>query len=510
MRIIIVEDEIKIREGMAKLISTNTNHVIVVEASNGKEGFEAIVRFKPDLVITDIRMPEMDGLQMIKKLHEEKMLRHVVILSGYSEFAYAQQAIQYDVAEYLLKPLTADDIQETLEKIEEKIRKEEQTLYGITESHLRAYLLGHIQDEDYQRLKKCCDLGSNTKYELYAGYIGSELLSYRQRVEEAIKTLQEKYKKIKIYLFYWENEQTFYCFLMGGKEYISEMEGFEKDFRKKIFRIYQQADHTAVWAKESFSAFVELKKVRKKVKEYLTYALVMNTNTWLTKDYIDSYTQEQYIAPTSINKKLRSAVCHGDHEKIQQAANEFLQYIQAHQFDAKDVKQAFLKIYFFICDILQDSDKTLYEYLKRTNIKKLLEDAITWKELETAYLDIVIVLTKPEIKREDISNYLIKKVINYIRGNYRDKITLEEVARRYEITPEYLSTLFNREMEINFSTFLKQFRISHAKRLLIGTDKKIYEIAEDIGYGDPKYFARVFKEEIGISPVEYREIREKL
>lgn len=110
------------------------------------------------------------------------------------------------------------------------------------------------------------------------------------------------------------------------------------------------------------------------------------------------------------------------------------------------------------------------------------------------------------MKREDISNYVIKKAINYIREHYQEGITQEEVSRKLEITPEYLSTLFNREMGINFSLFLKQFRISHAKRLLKGTNMKIYEIAEAVGYSDAKYFARVFKEEQGISPGEYRQM----
>ena len=82
---------------------------------------------------------------------------------------------------------------------------------------------------------------------------------------------------------------------------------------------------------------------------------------------------------------------------------------------------------------------------------------------------------------------------------------MEEVARKLEITPEYLSALFNREMNINFSIFVKEFRISHAKRLLKGTNLKIYEIAQMVGYQDPKYFNRVFKEVQGISPGEFRE-----
>jgi len=118
---------------------------------------------------------------------------------------------------------------------------------------------------------------------------------------------------------------------------------------------------------------------------------------------------------------------------------------------------------------------------------------------------MVFFIINTQEKKEDISNYTIKRAINYIREHYKEGITLEEVARKLDITPEYLSTLFNREMNINYSTFLKQFRISHAKRLLKGTNMRVYAIAEAVGYSDPKYFIRVFKEVSGQSPKEYRQ-----
>ena len=132
---------------------------------------------------------------------------------------------------------------------------------------------------------------------------------------------------------------------------------------------------------------------------------------------------------------------------------------------------------------------------------------MTWHELESAYRDVIQAIEGARTKREDISNYVIKRALNYIREHYQEGLTQEEVASVLEITPEYLSTLFNREMGINFSAFLKQFRLSHAKRMLKGTDQKVYEIANAVGYSDPKYFQRVFKEEIGVSPGEYRQMK---
>ena len=106
-------------------------------------------------------------------------------------------------------------------------------------------------------------------------------------------------------------------------------------------------------------------------------------------------------------------------------------------------------------------------------------------------------------KKEGISNYIVNRTLEYIRIHYKEGITLEETAEILNITPEYLSMLFKREMGMNFSVFLKKFRISHAKRLLRGTDMKVYEVAEACGYSNSNYFTRVFKEETGISPAEF-------
>ena len=130
MRILIVEDEVMIREGLAKLIKSHTGHTVAGEASNGQEGLNLALRLRPELVITDIRMPVMDGLQMIEKLHDMNLNTRAVILSGYSEFEYAKKAIYYGVEDYLLKPLAAEDIVDVLERIEKKRSRKTQARPG--------------------------------------------------------------------------------------------------------------------------------------------------------------------------------------------------------------------------------------------------------------------------------------------------------------------------------------------------------------------------------------------
>lgn len=504
MRIVIVEDEVKIREGMGKLIESQTDHMVLGEAADGEEGLEMILRFKPDLVITDIRMPKMDGLEMIRELYGRKVPVHTVILSGYSEFEYAKRAIQYGVDDYLLKPLAADDIQEMLATIEQRIKKEELT-NGTPELHIRNLILG--ADEEMEKncaiLEAVCGLPVEGNYELFAGYIGSAAASYKEEMESAIGELKEKYQELKLHYIYIDNFQKAYLLAVGEGE---RLDALEKSVYNRMLLHYLKKPEQAIWIKQRFTRLSELKETVKELDRLFSYALVLKQDGWLSAGQAQEYEPVAFTAPSEIYSRIRNAICQGDTEKLKKAAGDFQRYMEEGPFEAEDIRGAFVKSYYLISDTLQDIDRGLYGHLKSTNLLRNMETAVTWNELKQAYGDVVQVVAGTKTKREDISNFVIKRAINYIREHYQEGITQEEVSRELEITPEYLSTLFNREMGINFSTFLKQFRMSHAKRLLKGTDMKIYEIAKATGYSDPKYFQRVFKEEIGVSPGDYRQM----
>ena len=300
-----------------------------------------------------------------------------------------------------------------------------------------------------------------------------------------------------------EKRQKAYLLAVGIGE---RLDALERSVYNRMLLRYLKKPEQAIWTKQRFTRLGELKKTVKGSDRLLSYALVLKQEGWLSARQAEDYEPAAFAAPSEIYNRIRNAICQGDTGKLKKAAGDFLKYMEEGHFEAEDIRGAFVKSYYLISDTLQDIDRSLYGHLKSTNLLRNMETAVTWNELKQAYGDVVQVVAGTKTKREDISNFVIKRAINYIREHYQEGITQEEVSRELEITPEYLSTLFNREMGINFSTFLKQFRMSHAKRLLKGTDMKIYEIAKATGYSDPKYFQRVFKEEIGVSPGEYRQM----
>ena len=505
MRIVIVEDEVKIREGMGKMIRSLTGHLIVGEAADGEEGLEMIRRFGPDLVITDIRMPGMDGLEMVKRLKEENIPAHIVILSGYSEFEYAKKAIHYGVDDYLLKPLSVEDVQEMLEKIEERLYKERELKQDLGETRLQSLLLGSLEEtpENLKKLREACQFEENMQYRMMVGYVGNAGGDYRSLVEEKVRELKEKFRDLKIFLVYQDDSQIYVC-LAGGVEEMRLLELEQAFYRRMLFH-YQGEQEGPVWAKSPVT-LENLGREYRTLRSWLPCRLVMDETGWLTREVMEGWKPEPFIYPAEIGNRLKNAICQEDGEKIKQEGRAFLEYMKKKPYEPEEVRRAFVRIYQLVLDTLWDLDRNLYEHLKNTSVLQQMENAVIRRELELAFKDMEEAITGPKVKREDISNFVIKKAINYIREHYQEGITQEEVSRKLEITPEYLSTLFNREMGINFSTFLKQFRISHAKRLLKGTDMKIYEVAQAVGYSDPKYFARVFKEEQGLTPADYRKL----
>lgn len=502
MRVLIVEDEIKIRRGLSNLIAGHTKHTVVGEAKNGREGLELVSQHRPDLIITDIRMPVMSGLEMMKVLYEEGISNHRVILSGYSEFDYAKQAIQYGVDDYLIKPLAPEDVTKLLDSIEKKIQKELSRQRVTPEKRLRDFLIGNEEDEnDVEKLRLLCGFAPDSSYRIISAYMGNTSREARNICTERFEKIRKKYEDQKIYYFFLDSRQEFICVMED-----ENWEEIRKELQVKLLdnKLYQQ---DWVWTENQVTKLAALPQRYHSIREQYLYGMVFGRKTLLNQKIIASVTPKDYHYPKASERKMQKAVYSEKEDKIHKACQEFTEIMRANAASGimpSQIREGYMKMANFLMSLSQENNSSVYEQLQNLNLVRNIGTAVTLRELEEILEEESRVVIQGLNPREDISNYTIKRAIDYIRQHYQESISLEEVAGSLEITPEYLSTLFNREMGQNFSVFLKKFRISHAKRLLRGTDKRVYEIAQEVGYSDPKYFNRVFKEEEGISPGDYR------
>lgn len=505
MRILVVEDEVKIRTGIAKLILTHTTHTVVGEGKNGQEGLEMILHFHPDLVISDIRMPVMDGLAMVKEAREKGAACHFVILSGYSEFKYAQKAIRYGVEDYLLKPLAPEDVSGLLDKIEKEVEQEKKASAQTTEGLLRDILQGSEENiqEKYCSLKKSEIFYAGKTIFLASAYMGDVNSEYGINLERAWKKMQGDYPQWKIISIFLENTREMIVLFQGDTAF-SEM---EKKLNRRVYFNLSKED-MPIWTLGEASGIEEIRDCADRLRTYYLYGIVFGYRTILTDKKISSRKNTEFLYPRQLQNMLRNAVCSESPEQVRNAADAFQNCVNSMTCEPVYIQKSYKKILAFLENVCHETNSEAYRLLQKQDLERKILESFTLHEMEQCFEKSIQIIIDSKNKKEDIRNYTIKKAITFIREHYMENISLDLLARHLEITPEYLSSLFNKEVGINFSIFLKRFRISQAKRLLKGTDKKIYEIAAEVGYNDSKYFNRVFKEEIGISPGDYRQENE--
>ena len=193
MRVVIVEDEIRIREGIVKLLSkTNDEFELVGEADNGKDGLQLLRDLRPDIVITDIKMPQMDGLSMLEQMFEQGINAKVIVLSAYSEFEYARKAMKLGVTEYLLKPITFHDFMQALENVKHQVEKEKQdkpAQIGTIEQIFQFLIDGSldINEELIAYLSNNYQITKDQSFSIVCIYLGSNYHSMCKKAKSDFK-----------------------------------------------------------------------------------------------------------------------------------------------------------------------------------------------------------------------------------------------------------------------------------------------------------------------------------
>ena len=172
-------------------------------------------------------------------------------------------------------------------------------------------------------------------------------------------------------------------------------------------------------------------------------------------------------------------------------------------YSPKEIKECYVRFLWSVINVSKEVGNLIHKEMQQQKLLEKIMKAKMRKELMAATQTIVS-FVKIDQTGNEIRNLTVKRAANMLQEFYTSGITLEEIADKLQITPEYLGTQFHKEMGVTFSTYLKQVRMSKAKELLIGTQLKLYEIAEKLGYSDSKYFSKVFKETFGQLPAEYR------
>lgn len=500
MKIVIVEDESRTRAGLEHIITKFSHHQVVASVSDGNEGLKTICELRPDLVITDIRMPNMDGLTMLEKIRSQGLTVSTVLLTGYSEFEYARRSVQLGAEDYLLKPLDVDEILRVLEKTEQKLEKIKKET--ISEEQLLLSLLnaeGEEQKELAKRLRRQMGILQGEKTSLFLIQVSSRM---EATVNEMVSVLQEQLASICM--------QKFYIFplLERGHILVMVLDGQKVHYLKGLFsmhvlpKIQEIGECMVVYS--VLDSLLELPGMLDVMTENFSYGFGMDTAGLIDQEYMNSVQFEKLEYPEKLEQLIQRYVRSGTADKVRDTAKKFQTEVIESSARPELIKEYTLRFGMAAVNAARDQkDSEKLESIYHTLFYNIMESS-TREKLCYEYQKIWSGILTEEKDGEKTENGIILHVIELIRQNYDKDVSLQGAAEAVGVSPEYLSRLFTKEMGINFSTFLGDFRISAAKRMLAENKYRIYEVAEAVGFRDTKYFNKVFRSVTGVSPSDYR------
>lgn len=506
MRIAVIEDEAPIREGMAKILARiNPDYEVVGTAKDGREGYDLIKKERPDLVILDIQMPGMNGLQMLEKLRREKIDCRVLVLTAYSDFNYAKQAIELGIENYLLKPIKIAELRNALSLIEEKRSREQSkesafSLDNIFMGCLNGQL--HPDEKFHEMTKEKYGFTVEDKAQLFIVWMGDRYNDCKQEARAQLEKVGEHALDFSVHIIESDAWSLLIMVLYRITDGKSRFEYFQKSvvpmlcvsLKCPVICIWREAEH-----------MVEAVEVLKDIQNDREWNLLFDRGVLIRKEDIESIRPVPLKYPIELEEQARQAVLSADTKKLANCYYKLYDYFQGGPHEPREIKETLIRYNLSVVNAY----KTIRELESELEIQEIMQTiaaAISWGQIRGAMEKFFKLLPfrTDEEEEDGQTSVLVRKAKKLLRRYYDQGITLEEIANRLFVTEEYLSKQFKKETGASFSETVRRYRIEKVKELLLNTHLKLNQIAELSGYSDPKYMSKVFKEEVGVLPNEFR------
>lgn len=535
MKVFLVEDEYIVREGIKNNIDWEKNgYDFCGEASDGELAFPMISEKRPDIVITDIRMPFMDGIELSRMIKEEYPEIKIIILSGHEEFEYAKAAIQIGVEEYLLKPINGDELLQVVNRVAQKIKEENESRETLQEGegdenfeYAKRQLLSSLID-DNASLSDAMEQGKKIHLNLMAQCYNIMMLKlqrknkeqgFSQRILELYKTMEDTLKEQdgQSIMFDRAPEGKVILFMGSGEEEIRRnMDVFAGQFRE-ILPEYEDVTYFG-------SVGVPVMRLRELGESYeaashgFSYRFLTEPNQIVDNHTVFDQTRNEKKFSCSIGsvdiqnldkQKIESFLKGGEMDEIHFFVEEYMKNTgdagkNSMIFRQYIVMDMFFAASHFLTQITDGREQLGEPFESPEQMQKIVSDleatVVYIKELFTKVMQV------RDAQTTEHNSNVVENAKKYISENYHDEeLTLNTVAHEVNVSPNHLSAMFSQKTGQTFVKYLTDVRMHRAKELLKCTSKRSNEICEEVGYRDPHYFSHLFKKNVGCSPIQYRE-----
>ncbi|WP_199614192.1 response regulator transcription factor [Paenibacillus alkalitolerans] len=509
-KVLLVDDEPTIREGLRTLITwEDMGYRVVDTAANGKEALLKYDLHKPDLMIVDIRMPGMDGLELIQELRKAENSPHLLILSGYADFDYAKKAITHKIDGYLLKPIDEDELIEYLEKIKASIAREEQLRSSSSsggmhnrEDRIRAQLTGGNNEVSGDAVEDA-GLGWHA-YEV----ILIKLLS-RGDIDSASAAQIKRTLAERI-------EDTGRCAVFSMEPYLGLLlkdASNDEHILKSIYKDISSAckEHNVDFIAMSGGPVPNWREIE---RSYSNALQLMKDRFFLDGEQIvrkrevnpssrepdAEDTAEELVDIAALSEKLFLAVEVGNRELIEQLVEDAGKRMTG--LSEEEFKTVFVQLATGVLGKLSQQHAEIQEISPRFS-SGMLEMYKEYRYRDLLRHAVNIFQSLADTLEVDGTDKQIKRMIDLIHRNYHENLKLETLAEVFNYNSAYLGKLFKNATGEYFNTYLDKVRIEHAKEFL-QQGIKVYQVAEKVGYANVDYFHSKFRKYVGTSPSAYR------
>lgn len=487
-KVYLLDDEPFILEGLKYIVDwEDYGFEIVGSANNGEDGLKEILSMDIDLVLTDIMMPKMTGLELIDNLIKLNYHTNFIVLSAFQEFEYAKKAISMGAENYILKPIDSEELEKSIINIKKKL-KENESRSKDKEVVDNSLLLKIITEKDYENINY---LKEKLKYndEYRVGII--ELKDKEKDINKVLKEIPD----INKYIYCIENKSKA-VFIIDGKfndEYIEGLTNIKNQITDLI------CDIVYISLGQVIKDLKDINTSYESAKDISEYKIIYPNISWI-KEYKEK--NNEIIQLDMDFEELKTLLINKDFNKASLYIDSKFNQLKKDDLNPKKIKskalEVFLNVYNYINELKLMNNLSIY-----------LENAVSKNTIDEIQLELINMIKFMQIKlentQESISPVIIK-LLDHIDQNYHRDLNLKEISDRLNINSIYLGQLFQKEIGILFSDYINNFRINKAKDLLANTSLKASEIGELIGYSNKNYFYRRFKSIVGITPSEWRKL----
>lgn len=507
MKIVIVEDEAPIREGMGKILhKISPDYELAGKASNGLEGLKLIREVKPDLVIMDIQMPDMDGLEMLEEVRKEQIACRALVLSAYSEFTYAKKAIELGIENYILKPIKIPELKKVLKQIETEIAREQSREKIVT---LDSIFLGGLNGQvsvDWQLDEIVWDkfgFHVDAPLVLFLVWLGNGYEKQRDAARRILTDVGEHGRDFSLHLLDLPGREEFIAVLYKTGDSVKLYADFQRSVAPML---YASLSRPVVCVWEEADGISGMEAAVGRLRKDMEWNLIMGEGSIISQKMIGQIETVPLKYPIDLENQARQSIIKRDEEAFKKSYVTFRELCRQSRCHPKEIKEACIRYSWAVLNTAKEYG-SLQEELSARRMMETISEAVTWDQVRDAlkmFFQKVVMLRE---KEEELSvSAMVQRALQMMQEYYSQGITLEEIARKLLVSEEYLSTQFRRQTGMTFSETIRKLRIEKVKVLLVNSTLKLSQIADMAGYSDPKYMSRVFKEEVGMLPAEYRKM----